>query len=208
MTLLALDTTAVVATAALLRDGELVLELEAQSERKHAETVVPLIDRLLEETGTRVEQIDLFAVDIGPGSFTGVRIGVSLVNAMAFALGKNVVPVSALFALYTALGEREKPVCALIDARNGNSYAALYRAGETLVQPCAAVTEDFLRRLPEGTRITGDAAGEKKVYPRASAVGFAALTLQSESARSVEPVYLRSSQAERMRARREKEKRA
>ena len=65
-----------------------------------------------------------------------------------------------------------------------------------------------LRQLPEETRITGDAAGEEKVYPRASAVGFAAMALQGEAALSVEPVYLRSSQAERMRARREKEKRA
>lgn len=206
MTLLALDTTSGTATAALLRDGEVVLELEAQSDKKHAETVVPLIDLLLEKTGTQIEEIGLFAVDVGPGSFTGVRIGVSLVNAMAFALGRKVVPVGALFALYTALGEREKPVCALIDARNGNAYAALYQGEKTLSAPCAAETEAFLQKLPEGTLITGDASGEKKVYPHAGAVGLAALTLMESAAESVEPVYLRGSQAERMRAKREREK--
>jgi len=196
--LLAADTTAAVATVALFDGETCVLELEADGKRKHAETVAPLIDRLLSETGTDAEEIGLFAVDIGPGSFTGVRIGVSLINAMAFALGKKVVPVDALYALYTACGEAAKPVCAMIDARNGNAYAALYRAGETLIEPCAAEIEPFVKTLPPDTVFCGDANTQTPAYPRAKAVGIAALKRQETARDAVEPTYLRASQAERL----------
>ncbi len=198
MNLLAIDTTSAIATAALFRDGALVREREADAAKKHAETVLPLIDALLEECGVPIGQIDLFAVDIGPGSFTGVRIGVSLVNALAFATDRMIVPVDALRALALSAGETEKPVCAMIDARNGNAYAALYRAGETMIEPCAVGIESFLARLPEDTVFVGDAHTEEQTYPRARFVGFAALAMQDKARREVEPTYLRSSQAERL----------
>ena len=199
MILLAVDTSSALATAALFQDGACLLELEADETKKHAETIAPLVDELLTKTGVSMERIDRFAVDIGPGSFTGVRIGVSLVNAMAFALHKPVVPVDALFALYTACGETEKPVAALIDARNGNAYAALYRAGRTLAAPAAVETAAFLAQLPKGALLIGDTA-EPRSYPRASAVGLAALGRPDTESASVEPLYLRSAQAERLRA--------
>ena len=198
MMLLVLDTTAATATAALFRDGALLSEREADATKKHAEIALPLIDVLLEENGVTIDQIDLFAVDIGPGSFTGVRIGVSLVNALAFATGKPIVPVDALATLATSAVETGKPVCALIDARNGNAYAALYQSGKTLLEPCAVETEAFLKTLPHETVFVGDAIGEHKTYPRARFVGIAAMSRLAEAKAEVEPVYLRASQAERL----------
>lgn len=199
MKLLAVDTTAAVATVALFDGETCIRELEADGGRKHAETVAPLIDRLLSETGTPAGEIGLFAVDIGPGSFTGVRIGVSLVNAMAFALKKQIVPVDALLALYTACKEPSRPVCAMIDARNGNAYAALYRAGETLRAPAATAIDAFVQTLPPDTVFYGDVNTEPPAYPRAKAVGTAALKRTGTAQDAVEPTYLRSSQAERLR---------
>jgi tRNA threonylcarbamoyladenosine biosynthesis protein TsaB len=196
--LLAADTTAAVATVALFDGENCILELEADGTKKHAETVAPLIDRLLSQTGTNAGEIDMFAVDIGPGSFTGVRIGVSLINAMAFALQKQVVPVDALLTLYTACGEPSRPVCAMIDARNGNAYAALYQAGETLTEPCAVEVEPFFQSLPPDTLFYGDAHTQTNAYPRAKAVGLAALKRLQTAQDAVEPVYLRASQAERL----------
>ncbi len=204
MKLLALDTTSAVATAAVFLDGVCLLEREADSSKKHAETALPLIDSLLEEAKVSIREIDCFAVDIGPGSFTGVRIGVSLVNALAFALKKPVIPVDSLAALYEAEGERELPVACILDARNGNGYAAMYQAGETLIQPSAVEIEPFLASLPQGEVIVGDAL-EQKTFPRAKAVGLAALSLMQTARGSVEPLYLRSSQAERLHAARKKE---
>ena len=197
MMLLALDTTAAVATAALFRDGTLVTEQEADAGQKHAETALPLIETLLEENGVTIDQIDLFAVDIGPGSFTGVRIGVSLVNALAFASGKRVVPVDSLRTLALSVEEPEKPVCALIDARNGNAYAALYQQGKTLIEPCAVEIQPFLATLPADTVFVGDVQSAEKSFPRARFVGLAAQLPQAASVNEAEPLYLRPSQAER-----------
>lgn len=198
MMLLAVDTTAAVATAALVRDGALLTEREADASRRHAETVLPMIDAMLEETGVPLSAIDLFAVDIGPGSFTGVRIGVSLVNSLAFATGKKIVSVDALRALALSAGETDAPVAALIDARNGNAYAALYQAGKTLIEPSAVEIESFLSGIPEGAVIIGDAQAGNKTYPRARFVAKAALSMPDKAQSETEPLYLRPSQAERM----------
>ena len=198
MMLLAIDTTAAIATAALFQDGALVEERAADAGKKHAETVLPLIDELLEQNGVTIGDIDLFAVDIGPGSFTGVRIGVSLVNALAFATGKSIVPVNAMLALATASGESKRPVCTLIDARNGNAYAALYQAGQETLAPEGVELNSFLTRVPADAVFVGDIHVSKPVYPRASDVGRAALQRLETTRETAEPLYLRASQAERL----------
>lgn len=206
MILLALDTTSAVATAALFQDGRLLDERAADSAKKHAETALPLIDELLEANGVSISGVDMFAVDIGPGSFTGVRIGVSLVNALAFTTGKKVVPVNALLSLYTAANEQERPVCALIDARNKNVYAALYQAGREQIAPEGAQLDAFLARVPADAVFVGDIdfsmhsnrnSFEAK-FPRAKDVGRAALSRLDSAQDAVEPLYLRPSQAERL----------
>ena len=85
MTILAIETTAAVASAAIWRDGAVAASLHADAGLRHAETVLPLIQRLLQEQETALEEVDAFAVDIGPGSFTGVRIGVCIANGLAYA---------------------------------------------------------------------------------------------------------------------------
>jgi tRNA threonylcarbamoyladenosine biosynthesis protein TsaB len=197
MMLLAIDTTATTATAALFHDGTLIAEREADSSKKHAQTVLPMIDALLEETNVTIAQIDLFAVDIGPGSFTGVRIGVSLVNALAFASGKSVVPIDSLFTLALSASGTEQPVCAMIDARNGNAYAALYQAGKTIIEPCAVEIESFCAKLPQDTVFVGDVRTQQKTYPEAKFVGLAAMRQGAQAGTEAEPLYLRPSQAER-----------
>ena len=197
MMLLAVETTAATASAALFRDGVLVAQREADAGKKHAETMLPLIDDLLEENGVTIAQIDQFAVDIGPGSFTGVRIGVSLVNALAFATGKPIIALDSLFTLSLSVGETDKPVCAMIDARNGNAYAALYQAGRTLVEPCAVEIEPFCAKLPENTILVGDVRTQQKTYPEAKYVGLAAMKPSAQTCTEAEPLYLRPSQAER-----------
>ena len=197
MMMLAVETTAAVASVALLQEGVLVAEREADAGKKHAETLLPLIDLLLEGNGVTISQIDLFAVDVGPGSFTGVRIGVSLVNALAFAAGKKVVAVNSLETLALSAGETGRPVAAMIDARNGNAYAALYQAGSTLIEPCAVQTEPFIAKLPQDVIFIGDVQAEAKTYPRAKHVGVAALRHVERATEEADPIYLRPSQAER-----------
>lgn len=206
MKLLAIETTAPVATVALWRDGE-VTRYSADDTKKHAETVLPLVERLLAETGETLSAMDYFAVDIGPGSFTGVRIGVCIANAFGYAMQKPVIGCNALETLREALRGVSEPVCTMIDARNGNAYAALYEGENVLLEPKAVVVAEYLDRLPGNVRFAGDVPGLAQSdpasarYPDAGALArLAARRTERAQARAL-PLYLRASQAERLRKR-------
>ena len=117
MNILALETTDRVASVALLTDSS-CLEKRIESPLRHEETVMPAVDELLAEAGLAPADLTAIAVDVGPGSFTGVRIGVCHGNAMALALNLPVVSVNALAALAYPLLGGDKPVAAIVDAND------------------------------------------------------------------------------------------
>lgn len=200
MTILAVDTSCAVASAAIIVDGACTLARNADTSRRHAETIQPLVEAILDEAGLTIREIDLFAVDIGPGSFTGVRIGVSMVNAMAYAAGKQIVPVDALCVLAEPYADTDRTVAAVIDAGNHNAYFAMFCAGEVLLSPDAPSMAECVEKIPDGAVIVGDSGlnGTEKTYPSAELVGLAAYRLKSAAADMAKPMYLRPSQAERM----------
>ena len=108
---------------ALLRGGELFVE-EAIAENRHSEMLVPMIRRLLDRARLAPSQMDAFAFGQGPGSFTGIRIACGLVQGLAFASNRPVVPVPSLLALAEQTNERR--VIAALDARMGEAYLAAY----------------------------------------------------------------------------------
>ena len=191
MKLLALESSDRVAQVALYLDGE-VYALSADASKKHAETLLPTAERLLSEHGLTTADMDAFAADIGPGSFTGVRIGVCTANALGFAHQKPVVAVNALEALAYGVPGR---VLALIDARNGNAYAAAYEDGRETLAPCAGVTAEFLEEHGDGAVLVGSAAN-RDAYPTAAAVAH--IAAGREGCERLVPMYLRPPQAERM----------
>lgn len=192
MKILAFETTDAVASVALYLDGT-VYETVLDTDRRHAESVLPAAEALLSEHGLSAADMDAFAADAGPGSFTGVRIGVCMANALGAAQKKPVVAVDALETL--AYPYRNETVCALIDARNGNGYGAVYRNGEPIRPPCACVIADFTADLPAGCRMTGTATNDPKL-PSAANVAFLAAARTGE--KEIAPLYLKLSQAERM----------
>ena len=196
MNILALETTDQVASVALLTDAGCI-EKRIESDQRHEETVMPAVDALLTEAKLSPQALTAIAVDVGPGSFTGVRIGVCHGNAMALALGLPVISVNALEALACPLLGGSGPVAAVIDARNGNGYGAVYAAdGSILIPPCAIEIEPFLQTLPEGCRCTGTGfAGADGALPQAGIIARIAEKRAGE--RAVSPLYLRPSQAER-----------
>lgn len=203
--ILALETTDAQASVALYRDGQ-VVETLIDSAQRHEETVMPAVQNLLAEAGVKPQQLTGLAVDVGPGSFTGVRIGVCHANAMAYALHIPVVQVNALEALaFPHLGQG-KPVCALIDARNGNGYGALYgENGVEKIPPCPCVVEAFLKEIPEDALLVGSGYLEGMEFvsaqPRAESIAqLGAARLGSiPVGEEAKPLYLRQSQAERNR---------
>jgi tRNA threonylcarbamoyladenosine biosynthesis protein TsaB len=114
---------------ALLKGKEILTDLYLGPGRQRVEVLLPALEKLLLLTGTAMEQIDLLACTIGPGSFTGVRIGISTVKGLALAMGKPIVGISTLEALVMNALPSTGLICPMLDARRDQIYAGLYRMG-------------------------------------------------------------------------------
>lgn len=197
MLILGISTSSKDPSAAVSREGVLISSAVSSGGGSHSAVLMGLIDNAIHDAGIKLEELDAIAVDVGPGSFTGVRIGVSCANAMAMALGIPVIPVSSLAALRHAADE-SGTVCALIDCRNGNCYSALYENGVEKAAPAAEVTENVIASLPEDAGIVGDCFGQSE-HPNAVLVLIEA-NKNGTTCKEAVPMYLRPSQAERMSA--------
>ncbi len=218
MLVLGIETASSTASVALLRDGVLLAEHSVHHTRTHSETVMPMVDRMLTDLGFSSSQLDAVAVNCGPGSFTGVRIGVCAANAMGAALSIPVVGVDALQALYENVRFWSGNVCAIIDANNDSAYFAQYENGIAVAEPAAEEVAAYLNQVPSGTLFVGDGATGYEALIRQTIVNaqiapdYASLSHASALCRVAErmlregkeppkealPLYLRPSQAERM----------
>jgi tRNA threonylcarbamoyladenosine biosynthesis protein TsaB len=221
--LLAVDTTTPGGSVALLEGEALLGEVGLESGATHSARLFRSVDFLLGALGREIGAVEAFAVAVGPGSFTGLRIGVAAVKSLAFASGRPVAPVSSLLALAAKLADAGAPlVCPLLDAKKEEIYAALFEAGPsglTEVVPQGAYDpEAFFARLPAGRPIAfagsglalyraglaarvGDAARFPARSPFIAAeVGRIGAGLiragRGVAAGALEPLYLRRSQAE------------
>ena len=223
MLILAVDTTTPSGSVALLEEGTLLGEADIESAATHSARLLRSVDFLLGAHGRNVTAIDGFAVAAGPGSFTGIRIGVGVVKSLAFASGKPIAPVSTLLALATKLAsEGIGLVCPLLDAKKEEIYAGLFEVrdqGLVEIIPQGAYAPDaFFARLPakriiafagSGVAAYGDVlfrhVGDRARFPARSAfiaaeVGRIGADIirsgKGVDAASLEPLYFRRSQAE------------
>ena len=133
MKILAIDTTAVTAAAALVEDGHILGTYQQNGTLTHSETMLNMVENLLANAHVTAGELDLLAVSAGPGSFTGVRIGVSIIKGLAFAKNIPCVPVSTLDALSENLRPMAESlggdfyVCPVMDARRSQVYTALFQ---------------------------------------------------------------------------------
>lgn len=137
MKLITVDTSTSVCSVALTVEGRLVAEHLVDCEKTLSERLLAAIDTVLRDGRLTVGELDGFGVALGPGSFTGVRIGVATVKGLALATGKPVAGFSSLAMLALNLPFSTLPVCPLFDARKKEVYAGLYRCG-ALPEPLAA----------------------------------------------------------------------
>jgi len=169
MVILALDTTTSAGSCALLRDGRAVREQGSDASRSQAERLPGELVALLEQEAVPLHQIDAFVVGIGPGSFTGLRVGIATMQGLALALNRPLVGVSALDALammasggaaFERVREDGIGVATWMDAWRGEVFAALYEGGREVEAPTVARPEEILQRLVgRRLRFTGDGAG-------------------------------------------------
>ncbi len=145
-------------------DGEagLIAELRLNVKTTHSERLMTVIDHALVQSELNMDDIDVFSVAIGPGSFTGLRIGLSTVKGLSYSTGKPVVTVPTLKAFAWNFPFCEYPVCLMLDARKEEVYAAVFRWEEDGfrqdVEDMSVRPEELLKRLPGTTLFAGEGA--------------------------------------------------
>ena len=138
MKILAIDSSAISAGCAIVDDGNLIAESFVRVGLTHSETLLPMVSNTLANAKLTADDIDCYAVSSGPGSFTGIRIGVASVKGMAFASGTPCVGVSTLEAIAWSCVAQDGVICAVMDARRQQVYNALFTSdGQDIVRICA-----------------------------------------------------------------------
>jgi tRNA threonylcarbamoyladenosine biosynthesis protein TsaB len=210
--LAAIDTSTALGTVALFDEGRLVLEDERRVSNAHGESLMPMVDALFARAGWKPADISRWAVGIGPGSFTGVRIGVATVKGIALVTGAEVVGVTSLDALAQGI-ETEGLVVSVLSAMRGEMFVQVVAGGVFLLPPTSWKIEEAtkrlvdvvkdrasllvgegarlleLARLPAGARIVAEPPHDA---PRASSVGRLAMTRPPDDADALEPLYVRA----------------
>jgi len=152
MKVIGIHTATVFGSIGLVDDAGVVGEYSLNVPITHSERLMSCIDRILTDTRTPLEDVDGYAITLGPGSFTGLRIGVSTVKGLAFATGRPVAGVSTLEALATNVCHSQHDICPILDARKKEVYAALFRPGGRLrrLTPDLVISPRELVRKIEG----------------------------------------------------------
>ena len=128
MKILAVDTSSEVASVALLEGSKVLQHKKSHDKKTHSQLLMPIISDIMNESGIDVSQIDVFAAVNGPGSFTGLRIGVTTVKALAYSTGKRVVAVNSLDSLALNVNGMAEYVCSIIEARNDHVFTSIYKS--------------------------------------------------------------------------------
>lgn len=163
MTILALDTSSDWLSAAVVKDGQTLSLYHKNNQKTHSEFVMGAVDEVMQKSNLTLDDIDLFAVNKGPGSFTGIRIGLAIIKAFAHVKNKPVAAVDSLQSLcYYALPGEMRLLCPMIDARAGRVYTGLYRFENgrlTAIFPsCVLPVEELTGKIQEDTIYIGDGA--------------------------------------------------
>lgn len=220
MLVLAIDTATAVCSVALAQAGKLLADMSTNLPRTHSQRLLPMIDAVLAEAGVVPRDLELLAVARGPGSFTGIRLGIATVKGLGLALGLPVAGISTLLGL--ANNFNSGLVCPALNARLGQVYAALYRTGAGHAPDCvfpeqAIAVNDLLTELKaytepiwfcgDGAELVLAAAAGGLTAPRwaghladnrAASLAILAPAWPAVAADTLTPYYIRESQAEIM----------
>lgn len=167
MKILAVECSSLSAGAALTEDFKLLGESYANTGLTHSRTLMPMVENVLNTTDININEIDVFAVSSGPGSFTGVRIGVSAVKGMADAQDKPCFAVSALEAAAYPFKDFDAVICPVMDARCNQVYTAMFENGKRISADDAVLIEQLKRKiisLNKKVILAGD--GAEMVYKK------------------------------------------
>lgn len=143
MKILSVDSSSVSASVAITENGATLAENFINNGLTHSQTLMPMVEKTLKDSGVSIKDIDLFAITNGPGSFTGVRIGIASVKGMADALNKKCMAVSTLEAIAEPLKNEDSIACAVMDARCNQVYTAIFENGKRLCEDKAVLIDEL-----------------------------------------------------------------
>jgi len=172
MLVLALDTSTELGTVGLVRDSELLCELRFNIKiSPHSERLIPAIDRVISSSNVSIKDLNLISVVIGPGSFTGLRVGLSCAKGLSFATGVPVVGVGTLDCLVRQLQGVKIPIVPLVDAKRNLIYSSIYVDEKPLFPPMALTYEELAQQLEKRSifMVTGPAV---ELYKKRLAENF------------------------------------
>lgn len=177
MPVLGIDTATAACTVALVEESRIIAEYTVNDKKSHSRRLMPIIDAVLKEAGLKGQDLEALAVSLGPGSFTGLRIGLATAKGLALAWGKPVLGIPTLDGLAHSLPGTPHVLCPLLQARKGEFYWALYRwAGPSLLREtdyCAGdltQLEEQLKQMAfdgslESSDLEGEMAPKKRDEP-------------------------------------------
>ena len=226
MKVLAIDTSGANCSVAIINEEKVICDFNLSIGTTHSETLLPMVDEVCKASKIDLSDVDVLACGIGPGSFTGLRIGIATIKGFALAQNKPVIGVPTLDALANNIAAFDGYVCSVLDARNNNVYAGIFKhENEKVILQDDYITEDLdtlieiLKLKNEKIMFVGDGAvsfkqqfkdalQEKALFAPihlnnqlSSSVAKAALVRALENdfdnADTLNPMYLRKSQAER-----------
>lgn len=216
MKLLAIDTSTKFLNIAVIKDEAALASFKDTGDLRHSDLIIPAIDGALKKCGFGLRDIDAIALSIGPGSFTGLRIGVATAKAINLALGIPIVSVPTLDAIaHNFMDEKEKILCPLLDAKKNKVYACLYAVKESkldrLTDYILQEASSFINGVNRPTLVFGDGAAlygdyceknkfievsQKEWFPKAETVAKIGLAKAERSkfdnADRLVPMYLHS----------------
>ena len=223
MKILAIDTSSKICSVSILDDAMVIVEKHNDDEKTHSQKLMPLIDETLKEVNLTLDNIDLLACCLGPGSFTGIRIGISTVKAFADVKHIPIIGVTSLESLAYNV-ENEGLIASIIDAKHDNVYFALFKLADGKYQTIVEPTSDeisnlipLLQQYEEKITFVGDGstvhkdllcknisnyvfASEKQNIQTSISIGKSAYNKYNcegyVKEYSVSPIYLKKSQAE------------
>jgi len=214
MNILAIDTSTMISTVTIANDSEILGDFNVNQQKTHSESLVPMIETLLELLGMEFKDIDEFVIAEGPGSFTGLRIGMTIAKTLAQVNDRKLVPISTLLALANN-SSSDKLKVPMLDARGNRVYGAVYNKDfNEIIKEDLYTIEDFsemVNDLDEEIELIGDISlkyedlfEKAKVLPInfRNTIGKSLIKLALENKNDYDlyqlvPNYLRKSQAER-----------
>nr|MBU1328480.1 tRNA (adenosine(37)-N6)-threonylcarbamoyltransferase complex dimerization subunit type 1 TsaB [Candidatus Omnitrophota bacterium] len=160
MKILGIDTSSKFLNIALSEDEDIIREESHLLDRRQASQLVPKVKELLKKSRTPIDKIDAFIIGLGPGSFTGLRIGVSTIKGFGIASGKPCIGVASIDSIACNTKEKDKYIIPIIDAKRGQVYTAIYRRkGSKVVRLSDYLLlpiEKFLKRVKDAPVFLGD----------------------------------------------------